>query len=41
MTTISDTMKSSADLLAFMDSKRKVLYIEDHTPKLFASYELK
>ena len=34
-------MKSSADLLAFIVSKRKVLYIEDHTPKPLANYELK
>ena len=41
LTTINDTLKSSADLLAFIDSKRKVLYIEDHTPKPLESYELK
>ena len=38
---MNDTLKSSADLLSFIDSKRKVLYREDHTPKPFASGELK
>ena len=41
LTTINDTLKSSADLLSFIDSKRKVLYREDHTLKPFASDELK
>ena len=44
LTTINDTLKSSADLLSFIDSKRKVLNREDHkdhTPKPFASHELK
>ena len=41
LTTTNDTLKSSTDLLSFIDSKRKVLYIENRTPKAFASYELK
>ena len=41
LTTINDTLKSSADLLSFIDSKRKVLYREDHTPKSFVSDKLK
>ena len=44
LTTISYTLKFSADLLSFIDSKRKVPYREDHkdhTPKPFASQELK
>ena len=40
-TTINDTLKSSADLLSFIDSKQKLLYREDHTPKSFVSDTLK
>ncbi|CAH3141138.1 unnamed protein product [Porites evermanni] len=32
LTTINYTLKSSADLLLFIDSKRKVPYREDHKP---------
>ena len=44
LTTINYTLKSSADLLSFIDSKRKVPYREDHkdhTAKPFVSHELK
>ena len=41
LTTINDTLKSSADLLSSIESKRKVLYREDHTPKSFVSDKLK
>ena len=44
LTTINYTLKSSADFLSFIDSKRKFPYREDHkdhTPKPFASHELK
>jgi len=36
LTTINDTLKPSADLLSFIDSKRKVVY-RDHTQKPFVS----
>ena len=41
LTTTNDTLKSSADLLSFIDSQRKVLYSEDHAVKPFASDQLK
>ena len=41
LTTLNDAFNSAADLLSFIDNKRKNLYTEEHTPKPFASDELK
>ena len=41
LTTVNDALNSAADLLSFIDNKRKNLYTEEHTPKPFAGDELK
>ena len=41
LTTVNDAFNSAADLLSFIDNKRKNLYTEEHNPKPFASDELK
>lgn len=41
LVTVNEAFNSAADLLSFIDSKRKGLFHEDHTPKTFASDELK
>ena len=41
LTTLNDAFNSAADLLSFIDNKRKNLYTEEHIPKPFASDELK
>ena len=41
LTTVNDAFNSAADLLSFIDNKRKNLYTEKHTSKPFASDELK
>ena len=41
LVTVNEAFNSAADLLLFIDSKRKGLFHEDHTPKTFASDELK
>ena len=38
LTTINDTLKSSADLLSFIDSMRKVIYREDQPEKIRPGY---
>ena len=41
LTVLNDAFNSAADLLSFIDNKRKNLYTEEHTPKPFATDELK
>jgi len=41
LVTVNEAFNSAADLSSFIDSKRKGLFHEDHTPKTFASDELK
>ncbi|KAL9953430.1 hypothetical protein ACROYT_G040851 [Oculina patagonica] len=41
LTTVNDAFNSAADLLSFIDNKRKNLFTEEHNPKPFASDELK
>jgi len=41
LTTVKDAFNPAADLLSFIDNKRKNLYTEEHIPKPFASDELK
>ena len=41
LTTVNDAFNSAADLLSFIDNKRKNLYTEEHIPKPFAGDELK
>ena len=40
-TTVNDAFNSAADLLSFIDNKRKNLLTEEHTPKPFATDELR
>ena len=41
LTTVNDAFNSAADLLSFIDNKRKNLFTEEHNLKPFASDELK
>ena len=41
LTTVNDAFNSAADLLSFIDNKRKHLFTEEHNLKPFASDELK
>ena len=41
LTTVNDAFNSAADLLSFIDNKRKNLYTEEQTPMPFAGDELK
>jgi len=41
LTIVNDAFNSEADLLSFIDNKRKNLHTEEHTPKPFDSDELK
>jgi len=41
LTTVNDAFNSAADLLSFINNKRKNLYTGEHTSKPFTSDELK